>query len=375
MGRLNLYLLRQLIVALLFASVAVTFVILFTQSFRLLSLVIDNSSTMWFFFRLIALSVPTFLPLVLPLGLGVAVLFVYHKLAVDSELVVMRAAGVSPMRQALPALILTGAIVVLGYFLTLWITPAANRHLVALEYNMHDNFAVLLSRPGNFNDITDGLTFYARARGTGGALEGILMHDVRNPAMPVTIMAERGQVTNQNGQPELVVFNGKRQEMNIATGQLSQLAFDQYTLDINQMFNNATTRLAEPREQTLGELLNPNTEAVNQRSTHERLMAELNERAVTPLLAISYALIALAAILSGEFNRRGMSRRIMGAAAAIVIVQVANMSLSSLIVRQSWLTFTLYLAVLLPIAICIALLNMERLRAILRQPAPEVTAA
>jgi len=374
-GRLNLYLLRQLIVALLFASVAVTFVILFTQSFRLLSLVIDNSSTMWFFFRLIALSVPTFLPLVLPLGLGVAVLFVYHKLAVDSELVVMRAAGVSPMRQALPALILTGAIVVLGYFLTLWITPAANRHLVALEYNMHDNFAVLLSRPGNFNDITDGLTFYARARGTGGALEGILMHDVRNPAMPVTIMAERGQVTNQNGQPELVVFNGKRQEMNIATGQLSQLAFDQYTLDINQMFNNATTRLAEPREQTLGELLNPNTEAVNQRSTHERLMAELNERAVTPLLAISYALIALAAILSGEFNRRGMSRRIMGAAAAIVIVQVANMSLSSLIVRQSWLTFTLYLAVLLPIAICIALLNMERLRAILRQPAPEVTAA
>src|SRR5580698_9289714 len=99
-GRLNLYLLRQLIVAFLFAAVAVTFVILFTQSFRMLSLVIDNSSTMFFFVRLMALSVPTFLPLVLPLGLGVAVLFVYHKLAVDSELVVMRAAGISPMRQA-----------------------------------------------------------------------------------------------------------------------------------------------------------------------------------------------------------------------------------------------------------------------------------
>src|ERR1700691_424796 len=104
-NRLDLYMFRQLVTAFLFAGLAVTFVILFTQSFRLLSLVIDNSATMLFFFRLMALSVPTFLPLVLPLGLGVAVLFVYHKLAVDSELVVMRAAGVSPMRQALPAFV------------------------------------------------------------------------------------------------------------------------------------------------------------------------------------------------------------------------------------------------------------------------------
>ncbi len=65
---------------------------------------------------------------------------------------------------------------------------------------MHDNFAVLLSRPGNFNDITDGLTFYARERGDNGALEGILMHDVRKPDIPVTIMAERGQVVEKDGQ-------------------------------------------------------------------------------------------------------------------------------------------------------------------------------
>src|SRR6195256_3001115 len=93
MSRLNLYIFRQLAAAFVFAGVAVTFVVLFTQSFRLLSLVIDNSSTMCFFLRLMVLSVPTFLPLVLPLGLGGAVLFVYQKLAVDSELVVMRAAG------------------------------------------------------------------------------------------------------------------------------------------------------------------------------------------------------------------------------------------------------------------------------------------
>ena len=375
LGRLNLYLLRQLLVAFIFACVAVTFVILFTQSFRLLSLVIDNSSTMWFFFRLMALSIPTFLPLVLPLGLGVAIVFVYHKLAIDSELVVMRAAGVSPMRQAMPAFILAGVIVVLGYFLTLWVTPAANRNLVALEYNMRDNFAMLLSRPGNFNDINDGLTFYARARGDGGALEGILMHDVRKPETPITIMAERGQLTNQNGVPQLVVFNGKRQEMNVATGQLSQLAFDQYVLDINGLISSPTTRLPEPREQTIGELLYPSSEMLAVHPSQERSMAELNQRLTTPLLALSYTLIALAAILSGEFNRRGMSRRVLAAAAAIIAVQVACMSISSLIVRESWLTFALYLSVLLPVALGAASLNIERLRGGMRTQAPEAVAS
>src|SRR6202046_1942382 len=127
MHRLSFYLFRQLVIAFVFAASAVTFVILFTQSFRLLTLVIDNSSTMFFFFRLMALSVPTFLPLVLPLGLGVAVLFVYNKLAVDSELVVMRAVGVSPMRQAYPALILSALTLITCFVLTLWIAPAANR--------------------------------------------------------------------------------------------------------------------------------------------------------------------------------------------------------------------------------------------------------
>jgi len=363
MNRLNLYLFRQLLIAFAFASGAVTFVILFTQSFRLLTLVIDNSSTMFIFFHLMALSIPTFLPLVLPLGLGVAVLFVYHKLAIDSELVVMRAVGISPMRQALPALVLTGLVLIIGYMLTMWITPVANRDLVALEYHMRDNMAVLLSRPGNFNDITDGLTFYARARGSGGALEGILMHDVRRPDSPVTIMADRGQVVDNDGQPQLVIFDGRRQEMNEATGQLSQLAFDQYVLDINALrSNSAATRLPDPREQTVTELLNPSPEMLSQRASRGRLIAELHQRLSSPLLALSYTLIGLATILAGEFNRRGMSRRIMFAAVAIIAVQAATMSLNSLIVKGSWLAFAFYIVILAPVAVCFAIINMERLR-------------
>jgi lipopolysaccharide export system permease protein len=370
MNRLSRYVFRQLLVAFAFAAGAVSFVVLFTQSFRLLSLTIDNSSTLVFFARLMAMSVPTFLPIVLPLGLGVAVIFVYHKLAIDSELVVMRAAGISPMRQARPAFILAFCVLIACYVLTLWITPIANRDLVALEYRMRDNFAVLLSRPGNFNDISDGFTFYARARGPNGALEGILMHDVRKPATPITIMAERGQVVPNDGSPQLVIFNGRRQEMNMATGQLSQLGFEQYVIDIAALRSSPGLRYPDAREQTVTELISPSDDILQHRTTRERLMGELHQRLASPLLALTFTFIGLAAILAGEFNRRGMSRRILIATACIITVQALAMSLNGLIARDNWFALALYGGLLLPVPVCLVLINLERLRRASPQPLP-----
>lgn len=359
MNRLNIYLVRQIGVAFLFAGAAVSAVVLFTQSFRIMSMVVQNAATAWMFVRLMALSIPTFLPLVLPLGLAVAIVFVYNKLAVDSELVVMRAAGMSPVRQARPAILLALGVTAACFILTLWLTPYANRTMVAAQYDMRDSYAVLLARPGNFNDITDGVTFYARERGHGGTLEGILLHDVRKAENPITIMAERGEVVVADGKPRLVIYNGRRQEVNVASGQITQLAFDQYMLDIEAMRANEGTRLPDAREQTIDELLHPSAEMLSIRTTRERLLAELHQRLASPLLAFSFALIGLAAILSGEFNRRGMTQRILSAAAAVIAVQAAMMVMNGMVAKNIWLAFMLYVIALAPGAIAYALLTAE----------------
>jgi lipopolysaccharide export system permease protein len=362
MRRLNLYLFRQLATAFLFAAVTVTFVILFTQSFRLLSLVINNSATLMIFMQLMALTVPTVLPLVLPLSIGVGVLFVYHKLAVDSELVIMRAAGISPMHLARPAFALAGIVMVVCYALTLFISPAANRTLVELQYKVRDSYAVFLSRPGNFNDITEGLTFYARKRGSHGELEGILIHDVRQPQTPVTIMADTGQVVDSETQPQIVIFNGRRQEMDVTTGRLSELAFDQYVLDLNALRSTQTHRLPDPREQTIFELLNPTQEMISRRASPGHLMAEIHQRLAAPLLVFSYTLIGLAAILAGEFNRRGMGQRILIASLIIITVEATFMSLVSGIAQHEWLIPVFYLTASIFIPIGLVLLGGVYLR-------------
>jgi lipopolysaccharide export system permease protein len=356
---LPVYLFRQLAATFLFATGAVTFVVLFTQSFRLLSLVIDNSSTMLIFFQLLGLSALTFLPLIMPLGLGTAVVFVYHKLAIDSELVVMRAAGISPMRLIQPALALAGIVAIVCFMLTLWITPAANRNLVLLQYKMRDSYAVFLSHPGSFNDLADGLTFYANKRGPNGSLQGILIHDVRQPQNPVTTMAATGQVVESDGQPHMIIFNGRRQEFDRTTGKLSELAFDQYVLDLAALRNTPTSRMPDPREQSVGELLNPSPEMLRAHGPMSHFRGELHSRLATPFLSFSYAMIGLVAILAGGFNRRGMGGRILLSAIVIVVMQAVFMTLNGLISRDSSYALALYMAALAPAPLGFALLTSE----------------
>ncbi len=358
MKRLNLYMLREVLTAFLFATVAVSFVVLFTQSFRMLSFVIDNAATSFAFFQLMGLLIPTFMPVIIPLGLGVSVIFVYHKLSIDSEIVVMRASGVSPFRLALPALALAGMITLLCYVLTTWITPAANRALVALQYRVKDSFSVYLIRPGTFNDITDGLTFYAGSRSSSGELRDILVHDVRRPENPVTLMAQRGQFSLADGAPKIVVFRGKRQEFDSRTGRLSQLDFDSYVLDLNILRSSLSARKPDPREQTMTELLRPAINPEDRRKPLGVIRAEFHQRLAFPLLSLSYTLIGLTAMLVGEFNRRGMAGRILVAAAAIVALQAGALSLGSIIGRNAWMTPFLYALVLAPLPLCYAVFRI-----------------
>lgn len=351
------YLFRQLALTFAFTAGAVTFVVLFTQLFRLLSLVIDNSGTVFVFAELMALSVPTFLPLVLPLAMGIATLFAYHKLATDSELVVMHAAGISPLRQSRPAILLATLMLLACYGLTLSLTPAANRQLVRLQYKVRDSYAILLSRPGTFNDLSEGLTFYAQKRASGNVLEGILIHDTRNPDMPVTIMADSGKILEDAKQPQIAIFNGRRQELDRATGKLSEFAFGQYMLDLNLLRSMPGQRLPDPREQTVSELLNPTKEMLKHRANRKQLNAELHQRLASPILSLSFTLISLCAVYAGSFNRRGLAWRVISAALAMVVVQAAFMALNSLVPRAQELAVLLYAAAVAPIPVCFLLLK------------------
>ncbi len=121
--RLDRYVFRQLLFALIAVTGGLTALIWLTQSLRFVELVVNHGLSFGIFLRLTGLLIPSFIAVILPITTFVVIQFVYQRLAGDRELTVMRAAGLSPFALARPALLVALLATGLGFALNLWIVP------------------------------------------------------------------------------------------------------------------------------------------------------------------------------------------------------------------------------------------------------------
>lgn len=369
MNQISRYLLRNLTVATVFVTAGLSVAIWLTQSMRLVQLVVEGGAPLSMFFRLAILTFPTFLYLVLPVGLLAAVLFTYNRMTMDSELVVMRAAGLGPLALARPALLLSVVVALICYALTISIGPAAQREMIRLRNEVRSEYTAVLLREGTFNDVGPGLTVYVRDRGRNGDLSGLLIHDVRSPEAATTVIADRGMLVDGDGAPRVVVFNGTQLKFHEATGKLEWLEFDRYAVDLQALRKELGQRWPDPRERPLGQLLHISADPLDQQFA-SRLRAELHSRLSMPLLAPAFTVLALCALLPGEFSRRGRTRRIAAAAVAALVLESAVLGVANLAGKTPPLTPLLYLLVLAPVAGGLWYMKQwRRMRRLLGRPA------
>jgi lipopolysaccharide export system permease protein len=347
MRAIDRYVLRQLFEATVFVTIALAAIIWLTQSLRFVELIINRGLSLGSFMYLTALLLPSFLLVILPVALACAILFVYNKLIVDSELVVLRSAGLSHTALAAPALVMAGAVMVVCYSLSLFFLPASFRQFKDLEHSIRNDYSAVFLREGVFNTLGEGFTVYIRQRETSGELSGLLVHDGRVKQSPVTMMAERGAIVPTPDGPRVLLVQGNRQEVERGTGRLSLLYFDRYTLDLSQFTKKLETRWREPQERYVHELFFPNPKDQNDVFYATNLRAEGHQRLVAPLYALVYGLVAAAALLSGEFNRRGQAKRILAAVGAVAIAQAAQLGLYNLAGKTPLSVPLMYLAALM----------------------------
>lgn len=365
MKAITRYVFGQLLTATVAITLGLTFAVWLTQSLRLIDFIVNRGLPATTFLALVGLLLPSFIGIVLPIAAFCAVLFVYHKLIMDSELVVLRAAGFSQLRLARPALILAVVTMLALYAISIYLLPASFRTFKDLQHQIRNDYATVLLQEGTFNSVTPELTVYVRKRQSDGALQGILVHDTRDEDRPVTMMAERGMLVHSPEGPRVLMIKGNRQQVDRDGQRLSLLYFDRYTVELTQLQEAAHTRWREPKERYLGELMGPLTRQADI-ERRAQLLAEAHHRLVGPLYAVTFILIALAALLSGEFNRRGEVRRVVAAVVCIALLEGLALGLQDLATRSTAVIPAMYAAAILPGAASLYILN----RGPRRRPVP-----
>lgn len=365
-SRLDIYIFRQVAVALLVTTGGLTALIWLTQSLRFIDLVVNRGLSLLVFIHLTALLIPSFIAVILPITTYIVIQFVYQRMASDRELTVMRAAGLSPWSLARPALMLALLVTMIGYGLSLWGVPASMRAFRTYQWEIRNRLAAFLLQDGVFTTISDKLTVYIRSRDPDGTLRGILVDDRRDPTAHATILAERGKLLDSPAGPRVVLVDGSRQEIDHQTGRLDILTFKQNEISLSETTKEAGARTIDMSEVPLGELLNPHPLLTRDRP---KWIAEAYRRLTAPLTTMSYAMVGLLSVLGGQFRRHGNVVRPLVTILSMVGLLALGLAFGTLAARDNRLIFLLWLHAIVPGAVCLWQLVMPG--ALTGGPAPQ----
>lgn len=353
----NRHTLKSLFVSTLFVTITLSMVIMLTQSLRFLELIIQSGADIGSFWTLSFLAIPRFLEILMPLSAMIATMFIYNRMIDNSELVILRTTGFSPLYIVKPALVLASGITLFLWFVTLWAAPKSLSTLQLMRQTIKSQFSVSLLHDGVFNRIGKDLTVYIQDKENDGVLNGLVIYDKSNrETLPSTVLAKRGVLAETPDGYQVIVYDGSRQQYDPETQILHKLDFERYTLDL-PLSEDIRKRWREPDERTIFELLNPNMDVKRDVESLIEFKIEIHRRIAAPLLTFAFILLAATALVLGPVGRNGQCARLGFIALAVLTLQGGFIACVNLAKQTDFGLYLTYIIVLLPILGCFYLLS------------------
>lgn len=300
---------------------------LLAQGLSQTDLIIESGQSALTYFYVVMLGAPQIIALLTPLALFIATIWSLNRIHRDSEIVVAQTAGMSRWQVASPVLRLAVLAAVAHLTVNLWVQPNAQRAMRETVQDARADLAASLIREGQFTRASQELTFFAR-ESRGGELRGILIADASDPTQQRDILARSGTVVDIDGKPAIVLVDGQFQTLD-ENGALTVLDFEQHAFDLTPFMQERGEVNLKSSDRFLHELMFIDTTNYIEVLNEDAFLAEGHARLTTPLLNIAMALIAVLAVVGGDFSRRGYSRRITWATVGALTVVIVQISLQS----------------------------------------------
>ena len=327
-ARIDSYVVRTTLLAFALVLGTLTGVIWITQALRGIDLMTSQGQTILVFLGVTGLAIPLLALIIAPIALVIAVTHALNKLATDSEIIVMNAAGLSPwglLRPFLSAALVVGLLVA---FLSVYVAPESLRNLRRWTTQIGADVLANVLQPGQFIDLGK-LTIRVQERAPGGLLMGIFVDDKRNPGERVNILADRGTVHKNERGSFLVLEDGNLQRFESGKRDPVLVAFKTYAFDMSQFSNRSQDVSYNARERFIGELISPPPDDPAFKSAPAEFRVELHDRLFAPIYPFVFVLIAFAFLGPPRTTRQSKSFAIGMLLLSVLVVRIGGYACSA----------------------------------------------
>lgn len=200
---LTRYILREILSHALIGGALFTFVLFMPNLGQLLELAVRNSSSIGSVAYIFLLMLPNIFSFVIPMSVLVGILLGLSRLAADSEITAMRAAGVGVWKfVAIVSLIAVSAWGV-GLVNSLFVAPWSSRAMIHMEDSLANSQASYQVQPRVFYENFKNYVLYVEdvKAGRGAAhWDQVFIADLSNPTAPTITTAQSATVVSQPNQ-------------------------------------------------------------------------------------------------------------------------------------------------------------------------------
>jgi LPS export ABC transporter permease LptG/LPS export ABC transporter permease LptF len=251
MGIFSRYVLKEMIGPTALGFVFYTSIILMRQLFDMAGLIIKRSLSAAVVGKLLTFILPHIMVLTLPMSLLFGILIAVGRLSSDSEIVAMRALGISTRTIYRPVFLFSFLMAALNFYLINSVMPETNRQFVALQAELTTSAAENVVKPRVFHTGYNNLMIYVDDVDAGtGQWKGVFVADSSNdPATDPSTPAEMSAAMNAPREQEEIAAlsqQGAGQRIIVArTGNLALIGKDK---QIWMNLGGAETHVWDPRK-------------------------------------------------------------------------------------------------------------------------------
>jgi lipopolysaccharide export system permease protein len=332
MGSIDRYIFRTTLASFALVLISLTGVIWITQALRGIDLMTSQGQTIVTFLGLTSLVIPALILIIAPVALMIAVSHTLNKLATDSEIIVMNAAGFSPFRLFRPFVYATIAVSMLVAFIAAYLAPDGMRRIKQWDAEITADVLTNVLQPGRFAQLDQNLTIRIRERQPGGILVGIFIDDRRDPKERVSIVADHGTVVKSGNGSFLVLEDGNLQRFEAGKRDPALVAFGRYAFDMSKFSQHNDVALGI-RERYLWELLAPDENDPMYKQLPGQFRAELHDRFMAPIYPFAFAALTFAFLGAPRTTRQSRNFSIGGSILAVFGLRMAGFACSVMAVK------------------------------------------
>lgn len=344
MGSIDKYIFRTTLASFALVLVSLTGVIWITQALRGIDLMTSQGQTIMTFLGITSLAIPVLVLIIAPIALMIAVSHTLNKLATDSEIIVMNAAGLSPIRLFLPFLYATAVVALLVAFIGAYLAPDGMRRIKRWDAEITADVLANILQPGRFAQLDQNLTIRIRERQPGGLLVGIFVDDRRDPKERVSIIADHGTVLKNDHGSFLVLEDGNLERFEADKRDPAMVAFGRYAFDMSKFASQSSNVVYGIRERYLWELISPPADDPMFQQLAGQFRAELHDRLTAPLYPFAFAALTFAFLGTPRTTRQSRNFSMGTSIMAVFGLRMAGFALSVMTVKSAFAPLFQYMA-------------------------------